>query len=317
MRSPTDPTPPDAPVTVADVQALADAYAAGAVRLHDPVWMTNFRLHQRAAARYRAGPVLLAGDAAHIHSPAGAQGMNTGIQDAVNLAWKLAYTLRGADPSLLDTYEPERAPIGRRVLRMSDRAFTVATSTNPLVRLARTRIAPALIPLVLGTRAVRSYAFRTVAQLNIRYRHSQLSVDGPKPPRRGPKAGDRVPDAPLVHNGRTTTLHTVLGAGGWHLLVCGTTTPGPQLERLLDPYRGHVLPHHLSTDHHPDVLHDPQGLAWRRLGLKPDGTAVYLIRPDGHIGYRSGGWDRAGLRRYLERWLPGGSANGTTDPAPS
>jgi 2-polyprenyl-6-methoxyphenol hydroxylase-like FAD-dependent oxidoreductase len=105
--------------------------------------MTNFRLHHRAAAHYRAGRVFLAGDAAHIHSPAGAQGMNTGIQDAVNLGWKLAATLHGVtDPALLDTYEAERAPIGKMVLRFTDRAFTIATSTNPLVRFARTRLAP-------------------------------------------------------------------------------------------------------------------------------------------------------------------------------
>jgi FAD binding domain len=102
--------------------------------------MTNFRLHHRAAPRYRAGRVFLAGDAAHIHSPAGAQGMHTGIQDAVNLAWRLAHTLRGqTDPAVLDTYEPERAPVGRMVLRFTDRAFPIATSSNGAVRFARVR----------------------------------------------------------------------------------------------------------------------------------------------------------------------------------
>src|SRR5260370_12352906 len=109
--------------------------------------MTNFRLHHRAATHFRAGRVFLAGDAAHIHSPAGAQGMNTGIQDAVNLGWKLAQILRGGtDPALLDTYEAERAPIGKMVLRFTDRAFTIATSTNPIPRLARTRLPPPRIP---------------------------------------------------------------------------------------------------------------------------------------------------------------------------
>jgi 2-polyprenyl-6-methoxyphenol hydroxylase-like FAD-dependent oxidoreductase len=308
MRPPTDSTPPDAPVSLPDVQALTDAYTAGAVRLHDPVWLTNFRLHQRAAAQYRAGPVFLAGDAAHIHSPAGAQGMNTGIQDAVNLAWKLAHTLHGATPSLLDTYEPERAPIGRRVLRMSDRAFTVATSTNALVRLARTRIAPALIPAVLASRTVRRYAFRTVAQLNIRYRHSALSVDGPNPPR-GPDAGDRLPDAPIVYNGHQTTLHAALGVPGWHLLACGTRDPGPDLQRLVERYRAHLHLHRLSTAQRPDTLHDAQRLASRRLGLKSDDATLLLIRPDGHLGYRAGGAAVTGLQNYLERWLPGGPAH--------
>src|SRR6185312_8928798 len=89
---------------MAELQALSDAYTGGGVRLHDAVWTTRFRLHHRAAARYRSDGVFLVGDAAHVHSPAGAQGMNTGIQDAANLAWKLAHVLDGADPALLDTY---------------------------------------------------------------------------------------------------------------------------------------------------------------------------------------------------------------------
>jgi 2-polyprenyl-6-methoxyphenol hydroxylase-like FAD-dependent oxidoreductase len=188
MRPPADRTPPEAPVVLDEVQALADICTGGTVRLHDPVWMTNFRLHHRAATCYRAGRVFLAGDAAHVHSPVGAQGMNTGIQDAVNLGWKLAQALRGVtDPALLDTYESERAPIGKMVLRFTDRAFTIATSTNPVVRYARTRLGPAVIPLALKARTARASAFRTVAQLDIRYRHSPLSLDSPNPPRNGPQ----------------------------------------------------------------------------------------------------------------------------------
>src|SRR5918996_3764278 len=134
-------------VNLKQLQAIADAYTSDRLTLRDPVWMTNFRLHNRGAAHYRAGPFFLAGDAAHIHSPAGAQGMNTGIQDAVNLGWKLALVTRGvARPALLDSYEPERAPVGRAVLRFTDRALTIATTTNPLLRLARTQVAPRLAP---------------------------------------------------------------------------------------------------------------------------------------------------------------------------
>jgi 2-polyprenyl-6-methoxyphenol hydroxylase-like FAD-dependent oxidoreductase len=307
MRPPTDPTPPDTPVTLDEVQALTDTYTGGTVRLRNPVWMTNFRLHHRAATRYRSGPVFLAGDAVHIHSPAGAQGMNTGIQDAVNLGWKLAHALqRTSDPALLDTYEPERAPIGKTVLRFTDRAFTIATSTHHLVRFARTRLAPALIPLALKARAARGYAFRTVSQLAIRYRHSPLSVDGPKSPRRGPKAGDRLPDADIIHNGQPTRLHQVVAAAGWHLLLCGppdswvrTDTAGGGLP---DARRLNV--HHLTTQNTRGALHDPHARALRRLGLTDTDTAQYLIRPDGHIGYRGGGTDPAGLENYLRRWLP-------------
>jgi 2-polyprenyl-6-methoxyphenol hydroxylase-like FAD-dependent oxidoreductase len=322
MRRPDELTAPDAPVSLDQVQALADTYTGGAVRLRDPVWMTNFRIHHRVATSYRAGPVFLAGDAAHIHSPAGAQGMNTGIQDAVNLGWKLAYTLRGlAIPGVLDTYEPERAPVGRMVLRFTDRAFRIATSTNPLVRLARNSIAPALIPLALGPRAARAYVFRTLAQLNVRYRSSRLSLEGPQTPPRGPKAGDRLPDAPIVESGRPSSLQAATAGPGWHLLRAGPAAAWPAGDTVAMPPEL-VTTHHLGTGVPPDagaqsgvagprrVLHDPDGVAFRRLGLAATDTAVYLVRPDGYIGYRSGGPDLAGAVAYLGRWVP------PTPPAP-
>lgn len=279
-----DPTPPDAPVALAAVQAITDTYTGGTVRLREPVWMTNFRLHLRAADRYRAGRVFLAGDAAHIHSPAGAQGMNTGIQDAVNLGWKLAHALAGvADPALLDSYETERAPIGRLVLRFTDRAFTAATSTNPVVRFARTRIAPTVLPIATKIKPGRAYVFRGVAQLAIHYRKSPLSTTGPDSPRHGPKAGDRLPDAQLVHDGRSTTVHELTAAPGWHLLLAGTGDVSPTPTRGLHVHR----------------IRD--ATAARRSGIT---SAVCLIRPDGHIGYRSGASGVSGLASYIARWLP-------------
>jgi len=308
MRPPADRTPPEAPVVLEEVQAIASTYTGGAVRIHDPVWMTNFRLHHRAATHYRAGRVFLAGDAAHIHSPAGAQGMNTGIQDAVNLGWKLACTLRGVtDPALLDTYQAERAPIGKMVLRFTDRAFTIATSTNPVVRFARTRLAPTVIPVALKATPARGYAFRTVAQLDIRYRRSPLSLDGPNPPRKGPKSGDRLPDASIIHEGHPSRLHRVLATPGWHLLLCGPpdARTSPAMAQLAERHTSLVTVHHLTVQNTPGALYDPDGQALRRLGLTARHTAQYLVRPDGHIGYRAAGTDVTGLARYLSRWLPG------------
>jgi 2-polyprenyl-6-methoxyphenol hydroxylase-like FAD-dependent oxidoreductase len=306
MRPPADPTPPDAPVALDEVRALTDTYTGGAVQVRDPVWMTNFRLHHRAATRYRSGRVFLAGDAAHIHSPAGAQGMNTGIQDAVNLAWKLAHALRGVDdPALLDSYHTERAPVGRMVLRFTDRAFTVATSTNPIVRTLRTRLAPRLIPLVLKPRALRAYGFRILAELAIRYRRSPLSLDGPRPPRRGPKAGDRLPDARIVHNGQPTTLQRLVAAPGWHLLLCGPAQAwaATDVTSLAQRHAGVLSVHHLTAPGIGDGEPDDLRPALRRLGLTPTDTAQYLVRPDGHIGYRAGGTDLTILSGYLHRWL--------------
>ncbi|SIM86473.1 FAD-dependent monooxygenase [Micromonospora cremea] len=301
MRPPADPTPPDAPVTLPEVQRLADSFSGASVRLRDPVWMTNFRLHHRAAARYRAGPVFLAGDAAHIHSPAGAQGMNTGIQDAVNLGWKLASSLRGnSDPALLDSYEVERAPVGRMVLRFTNRAFTVATSTSPLVRFARTRIAPTLIPLVMAPRFVRATAFRAVAELSIGYRRSPLSAQGHGAPRKGPRAGDRLPDAPQPAG--WLALHQLTAEPGWHLLLCGPPEAWPPaFTAVLDRYP--LTVHRLNAPDAEAVGRSVAAPALRRLGIASGAAALYLVRPDGHIGYRSGGGDTSGLLSYLNHWL--------------
>jgi len=239
-----------------DLRALADSFTGGAVRLRDPVWLTAFQLQHRQASRYRAGRVFLAGDAAHVHSPVGAQGMNTGIQDAWNLGWKLALAARGlASDALLDSYHAERWPVGRFVLRFTDRAFNVATSRGPLARMVRTRLAPSLAPLAL---------------------------------RFGP--------------GR---------ALGFRLLLCGPADAwdAAAMEAVGDRWGGLVRVHRLALQPGPGVLHD-DGTLLRRLGLgsAPRTAAQYLVRPDGHVGYRAAGTDLAGLQAHLGRWLPGAAA---------
>ena len=153
-------------------------------------WFSTYRVHHRVADRFRKGRSFLLGDAAHIHSPVGGQGMNTGIGDAVNLAWKLAAVLRGrAKVSLLDTYEPERIAFARRLVATTDRAFTTVTSSGWLARFVRLRIVPVLAPLLFSSRTLRRFLFRTVSQVNVNYRGSSLSRG-----RVGSiHAGDRLP----------------------------------------------------------------------------------------------------------------------------
>jgi len=282
----------DGSLTLAEAQAIVDSHATRPVRLHDPVWLTTFRLHCRRAKHYRVGRVFLAGDAAHIHSPAGGQGMNVGIQDSVNLGWKLAMVCAGvAPPDILDSYEVEREPVGREVLRFTDRAFAAATSTNPVVRLIRATLVPRVLPVLLAARPVRATAFRVVSELGITYRDSPLSVDAAGTGRDGPRAGDRLPDGPVRKDGAPSTLHAALAAPGWHELVA---SPGQlRVRRIWPAPAGEVS------------LTDPDGQVSSRLGLTSQREMRFLLRPDGHIGYRGPATDDAAAAAYLRTWLPG------------
>jgi 2-polyprenyl-6-methoxyphenol hydroxylase-like FAD-dependent oxidoreductase len=294
----------------ADLQALVDAYTGDPPLLHDPVWATYFRLQHRQAASYRSGRVFLAGDAAHVHSPAGGQGMNIGIQDAWNLGWKLALVAGGAaDPALLDTYHVERQPVARDVLRLTDRAFTIATSTRPIHRIARTRVAPWLARLASLLPAARAAGFRTVAELAIDYRASPAVTDARAGRgRTAPRAGDRLPDAPVRLDGAATTLGRALAAPRHHLLCAGPSGrwSGGPVDALAERHAGILDLHRLSRRADPGALHDAGGAAHRRLGLgRDERPAQILVRPDGHIAYRGDGTGMAGLTAYLSRWYPG------------
>jgi hypothetical protein len=154
----------------------------------DPLWLSTFRINERKVSDYRRGRVFLAGDAAHIHSPAGGQGMNTGMQDAINLAWKLAMvTQRRATTTLLDSYSPERNAVGEMVLRNAGRLTDVATLAHPAAQAARNLA----LRFLLGLHAVQDRIAMTLSEIDIAYANSPLS--------RGRKAGVRL--APQHYDG--------------------------------------------------------------------------------------------------------------------
>jgi 2-polyprenyl-6-methoxyphenol hydroxylase-like FAD-dependent oxidoreductase len=171
-RGKIDAAHPRPDPTITDVQALIDQRAGGGFGASDPVWLTNFQINERKVSQYRHGRIFLAGDAAHIHSPAGGQGMNTGMQDAINLAWKLAMVVHGdARESLLDSYSPERNAVGDMVLRNASVLTDVATLTNPAAQAARNLVARFL----LGFHAVRHEMATTMSEVDIAYTKSPLS----------------------------------------------------------------------------------------------------------------------------------------------
>jgi 2-polyprenyl-6-methoxyphenol hydroxylase-like FAD-dependent oxidoreductase len=157
---------------------------------HDPDWIIRFRLHLRMVPRMREGRAFLAGDAAHIHSPAGGQGMNTGIQDAFNLAWKIALVQRGAPTTLLASYDAERRAVAGKVLRLSDGLMRRALTRSRLVKALRAMV----IRFVAGRPNLQARAARLLSQTTITYREAGTCVEARRWPRRGPAPGDRAPD---------------------------------------------------------------------------------------------------------------------------
>lgn len=297
--------PPDAGAdpTVEGVQRLTAGYTGGRVRVRDPVWLTGFAVHSRCADRFRSGRVLVAGDAAHIHSPAGAQGMNTGIQDAVNLGWKLALVCRGlAAPALLDTYDAERRPVARAVLRTTTLAFRATTSRHPLVAAVRPRLAAVALPLVARATVLRRAGFRRVAELTVRYRRGPLARGRTGPLRPGPRAGDRCPDGPVTVAGRPATLHARLPATAFQLLLCGPPEAwdGAALRRFRERWPA-VPVAHLTAPGGPAEAWVADAAVLRRLGLRRGRAAAYLVRPDGHVGVRT----HDPRLRKVDAWLAG------------
>jgi len=174
-----------------EVRPHLEGTLRGRVRFGEPSWFATYRVHHRVAARFSSGRCFLLGDAAHVHSPAGGQGMNTGLQDAWNLCWKLALVLRGeARDALLESYALERRPNALALVHTTDRVFTAAVSPNRFASWVRQAVVPQLLPRALAFSGVQRALFRTVSQLRVHYRHSPLSAPSNV---KGARAGERFP----------------------------------------------------------------------------------------------------------------------------
>jgi 2-polyprenyl-6-methoxyphenol hydroxylase-like FAD-dependent oxidoreductase len=271
----------------ADPHALtfADVSMHAINRMHLVVskvnWFSTYKVHHRVANSFRMGRAFLLGDAAHIHSPAGGQGMNTGIGDAINLAWKLAAVVKGeATERVLDSYERERIGFARKLVATTDRGFTFATSQSTFVSLVRGFLAAVVLPIAIKGSALRRIMFRTISQTGIKYRESALSagVAGEV------HGGDRLPWVPMSGSDDNFTPLTSMA---WQAHVYGeakasATTACAELR----------LPLHT--------------FAWSenaaRAGLAR--SALYLVRPDGYVALADRDGDGSGLRKYFtERGL--------------
>ena len=248
------------------------------LEIRQVAWFSTYRVHHRVADRFGAGRVFLLGDAAHIHSPVGGQGMNTGIGDAVNLAWKLAAVTSGeAREDLLSTYEPERIAFARRLVATTDRIFVIVSRRGGIARIVRTRLVPLVVPRVFRIAPARRFLFRTLSQIGVEYRGGALSEGSA-----GIRGGDRLPWVPPA--GLEGDNFASLESMKWQVHVYG------------EPRHG--LPEACSE----------LGLAIHRFPWRPETRAaglergaLYLVRPDGYVALADPDADPRRLREYLDR----------------
>ena len=247
--------------------------------VHAVNWFSTYRVHHRVASRFRVARVFLLGDAAHVHSPVGGQGMNTGIGDAVNLAWKLQAALNGGDGDrLLGTYEQERRPFAQLLVATTDRAFTLVTKRGVVARWVRTLLAPALVPMLFRFRFIRRALFRRVSQIAVAYRKSALSM-GTTGSIRG---GDRLP---WVRLGEDSHNFIPLRSLQWQVHVYGEARDGlaaacAELGLSLHAFAWQAQMH--------------------RAGLRR--AALYLVRPDGYVAIADSNAAVSTLRNYCHSW---------------
>ncbi|HYB36562.1 MAG TPA: FAD-dependent monooxygenase [Mycobacterium sp.] len=288
---------PAGDVSFAELECAVDKCAPPGARVIEVQQSARFRINQRRVERHSVGRVFLAGDAAHIHSVVGAQGMNTGIQDAFNLGWKLASVVQNhARPELLDTYQTERAPVVHRLVR-GTRAFTrLVLFGSPLATAARRSI----VPRVMSSPGRQRTLARALSQIDVSYRSRTL---GSKQGRLG--VGDRAPNAQLRNRctGTEETLFDVFDHDHHTLMILGSGQPNSPA--AVADYTGQVRVAHIVHDHESTpadaetVLDDPEGQVAERYSLSAGGYA--LIRPDGYVGALGNARDATDLHRYLQR----------------
>ncbi len=292
------PKPDDEPPSLQEIECFFNILARTPVKLDNPVWISRFHLHHRAVENYQLDRTFLAGDAAHIHTPVGAQGMNTGLQDATNLAWKMALVLKYQAPSaLLNTYQAERHPVGQTLVHTTDRIFGWITSKNAVITTLRQYVLPVVMRLLLKSKGIQLSMFNFMSELNIHYPLNSFLVEktarADKKFLKAPAAGHRAPDAPVID----TTLFELYKHKPFNILLFNISADSLNLDKvfaLTVKYPELIAIHQFTYSQQLNIVFDRYGISQ---------AGIYLIRPDGYIGFRAFGGDLELLLQYLRLYF--------------
>ncbi len=263
------------------------------LKVRNTTWFQTYNIHHRVVSDFQRGRCFLAGDSAHIHSPAGGQGMNTGLLDAYNLAWKLALVVKEqADDSILKTYNEERLPFAQELVKSTDRAFSMIVSKNPITRFLRLNVFPSVFKTVSTQDRIREFAFKRVSQIGINYRDSSINrdykIDGFS--NKAPQAGDRFP---YLETSASNSFKWLSGTA-FKALYFFTERKEDTIVRLKNYFD--------LSDLEIELLQfDKKRYEEYFEGLGIQEEAFFIVRPDMYIGYRSGGVDLMDLEVYFER----------------
>src|SRR5918995_2919795 len=287
-------------ISAEDVQDMLDRRSGLKTRITKVRWSSVYRTHRRMTERFRVGRVFLVGDAAHIHSPAGGQGMNTGIGDAYNLGWKLALVARGlARESVLDSYEAERIPFARSILGGTDRGFSLQVTTDTAAQRFKILFTPLLFRIASTLPPIRKRIFWLISQLWTNYRDSPAVAES-GPIRKRPHAGDRAPYGFFETSpDAVESAFEQLRGQEHHLLFFEGQNPEatlPEIGRTEEDLRAllgsYEIPVSIRRVHAGNRrLHEIYGA---------DSPSLFLVRPDGHVAYRGRAEDPEGLESYLD-----------------
>ncbi|MED1201863.1 FAD-dependent monooxygenase [Heyndrickxia acidicola] len=291
------------PITLQDVQSALDRISTRTIPLKNPVWLTHFSLSHRQVQSYVHSHIILAGDAAHIHNPIGGQGMNTGIQDAANLGWKLAAVLNGdASPSLLDTYQDERRPIARSIIKQTNFLIHALMIQKPLI----IKLREAVMKRILPHRFIQKKGAEKISEIHLHYRDSSVckSLYNKELPRKALQAGDRMPDAKLKGMNGDVHIYEVLAPSHFTVLI---SVPADRLDyarKLAAGLPSLAAVFFISEDGSPfqtDQLVD--SLKQFQKGTGALSESVIGIRPDGYIAFHHHTLDAGKIESLLSVWL--------------